>query len=109
MRSAFDHIRGLGCFTGDLSHHGYKLIKCLLALSLGRLYHERFMEKQREIDGGCVIAMVEQSFGNIECGHAGRLVQQPVEDKLMLANTVYRHFVKITQRLLDIVGIERGE
>ena len=78
---------GLG-LLGYLSHHGDKAIERLLTLVLRRLNHETLVEEQREIDGGRMIAIVEQTLGHIHRGDTSRLILETVEHELMTARGV---------------------
>ena len=93
-----------GGLLGDAAHHRDESIDGVEALALGRLYHQRLMEEQREIDGGCMIAVVEQAFGHVHGGDTRRFVFQTIEDELMLAQTADGQQVEVFQRLLDVVS-----
>ena len=56
-----------------------------------------------------MIAVVEQALGHIHRGDTCGLILQAVEHELMTAEAVDGQFVDILERLLDVVGIERGE
>ncbi len=109
VRSRLHQIRISLCFFSNLTHHSDEAIKCFLRLILRRLNHKRLMEKQWEIDGGGVIAIVQQTLGHIHRGHTSRLIFQTIEDKLMTAQFVDRQLIDILQRLLDIIGIQRSQ
>ena len=55
-------------FLCYLAHHGDKAVERLLAFVLSGLNHEAFMEEEREVDGRSMVAIVEQTLGNIHCG-----------------------------------------
>ena len=109
VRSILDQTGIFGRLTCNLTHGLDKAVECFAALGLGRLNHQRFMEKQREVDCRGVEAEIEQTFGHIERGHAGRLVFETVEHKLMLARSGYRQFVEVGKLVEDIVGVECGQ
>ena len=67
------------------------------------------MEEQGEVDGGCMIAVVEQALGNIHRGDTRGLILQAIEHELMTARRVDGEFIDILERLLDIIGIKRGK
>ena len=67
------------------------------------------MEQQREVDGGSMETIVEQSLGDIEGGYTSALILQAIENELVFANTGERQLKAILERLLHVVGVERGE
>ena len=64
------------------------------------------MEEQGEVDGGRMIAIVQQALCHVHRGDTRRLVLQSVKHELMFAESVDRQFIDILQTLLDIVGIQ---
>ena len=68
MRSRLHHV-GIGLrLLGYLTHHGDETVEGLLRLVLRRLDHQRLVEEQGEIDGGRMIAVVEQSLRYVHRG-----------------------------------------
>ena len=72
-------------FFGNLSEHFDECVDRLLAFALGRLYHHGLMEEKREVDGGSVVAVVEQALCHIHSSYSSRLVLESVEHELMFA------------------------
>ena len=105
MGCGFDHLRMRFCLIGNLVHHLNKGIEGGLTFRFGRFNHERLMEQQGEVDGGRMVAIVQQAFGHIERGHFGAFVL----DKLMLAQPLDGQFVSVFESFFDIVGIEHRE
>ena len=97
VRSFLDNLGSLAGLAGYVAHHGNELVERLDALGLCRLYHERLMEEQREIDGRRVEAMVKQTFGHIECGDASRLVVKTVKHKFMFAHAVDGQEIEVAE------------
>ena len=108
QRGIEHHLRRLGGLAGNLSHHLDEAVERLTCLRLRRLYHQRLVEEKREVDCGSVEAEVKQALGHVERGDAGRLVGQAVEDKLVLAASRHGQLVEVLERVLDVVGVERG-
>ena len=93
-------------FLRNLVHHVDERVDSLLALVLGRLYHETLVEEQREINRRSMVSVVEQALGNVHCCHACALVCESVEDHFVLAKTLDGQEVIALQAFLDIVRIE---
>ena len=93
------HFRVVHCLFRDFAHHLNEAVDRLLRLVLGRLYHQTLMEQQGEIDGGGMIAVVEQTLGHVHRGDSRRLILQTVEDELMLTEPLDRQLIDILQRL----------
>ena len=70
VRSGFHLLGILTGFMGYLTHHVDETVERFLRLVLGGLNHQTLMEEQREIDGGRMVAVVEQPFGYIHGGDA---------------------------------------
>ena len=97
------------CFLCNLSHHSDEGIQRLLRLILRWLNHQRFVEEQWEVDGGSMIAIIQQTLRHIHRGDTRGFILQAIEHELMTAHRVNRQFIDILQRLLDVVGIEGGK
>ena len=109
MRSILYDIGILYCLGCNLLHHSDEFIKRLLALRFSGLNHDALMEQQGEVYCRCMIAVIEQTLGNVECCDSRRLVGKAVEHEFVLANALNRQIILIFQRLLHIVGIEHSK
>lgn len=92
VRSGLDHLAIVACLFSDTFHHSDEVIKRVLALSLGGLDHQCLMEEQREIDGGRMEAVIEETLCHVKRGDMAVIVMvatefwtQTVENELMLA------------------------
>ena len=65
MGSGLHHLRIGLRLLGNLTHHGDETVERLLRLVLRRLDHQRLVEEQGEVDGGRMIAVVEQTLRHI--------------------------------------------
>ena len=97
---------GLG---GNLVHHIDEGIDGLLAFVLRGLNHEALMEEEGEVDGGSMVAVVEEALGNVHRGDARALIYEAVEDTFVLAQTLDGEEVVIAQAFLNIISVERGQ
>ena len=109
MRGLVQDIGVLGCLGGNLTHHFDERVYGLLALRFRGLYHEGLVEQEREIDGGSMEAIVQQTFGHIQGGGAGdvvvcAVVHQAVKHEFVLANTLNGQFVHVLEAFLDVIG-----
>ena len=95
MRSRFHHVRVVLSLFCYLAHHSNEAIKRFLRLVFRRLNHKTLMEEQREVNRRCMIAVVQQTFGDIHRGNARTLIFQTVEYELMTTQTVDGQFVDI--------------
>ena len=116
VRGSLQEFALVASLEGYLLHHINELVQGLLALCLGRLYHHGLVEKQGEVDGGCMIAIVEQALCHIQSGDVRRVVvvatvflAQAVEDKLVLAQHIDGQLVVFLQVLLDVVGVQHRQ
>ena len=113
MRCAVEEF-GIGlCLARYLLHGFNEGVERLLGLGFGRLYHQRFVEEQREINGRGVVAIIQQTLGHIERGDMSGVVvvaalfgAQTIEDELVLAESFNGQLIEILQAFLDIVGVE---
>ena len=106
MRCGLDKLwifDSLACYR---AHHVYEFVQRFAAFSLCRLYHQRLVEEQRKIDCRGVVAVIEQSLGNVEGCDPGRFVGKSVEHELMFAHLVDRQLIEVAQRFLDVVCVE---
>ena len=92
VRSGLDHLAIVACLFSDTFHHGDEVIKRILALGLGGLDHQCLMEEQREIYGGRMEAVIEETLCHVKRGDMAVIVMvatefwtQTVENELMLA------------------------
>ena len=83
------------CLVGNAPHYIDETVERVLALHLCRFYHRRFVEEQREVDGGRMITVIKQSFGHIHCGDTRRLVSKPVKDELMFAKSLNGQAIQV--------------
>ena len=68
MRSRLHHV-GIGLrLLGYLTHHGDEAVERLLRLVLRRFNHQRLVEQQGEIDRGGMVAVVQQTLGDVHRG-----------------------------------------
>ena len=98
--SSLHQFRIFDSLLRNLPHHSDEAIKGFLAFAFGRLDHQSLMEKQWEIDSGCMVAVVEQTLSHVESGNASALVLQAVEHKFVLANALDRQFVAFSDSLM---------
>ena len=52
-----------GGFAGDGAHGVDEGVEGFARFGFGRLDHQRLMEEEREVDGGGVVAHIEQTLG----------------------------------------------
>ena len=109
MGRLLDHV-GVGAgLVGDAVHDVDEAVEGVAALILGGLNHHCLMEEEREVDGGRVEAVVEETLSHVERGDARRLVAEAIEHELMHAGAADGQLVVVLEALLDVVGVERGE
>ena len=108
MRGALKEGGILSSLFGNLVHDIDEGIDGFLALGLRGLNHEGLVEQEREVDGRCVEAVVQEALGYIQGGGTvdvvvGAVIDEAVKDELMLAYALDGELVSILQALLDIV------
>ena len=107
MRRRVKRLGIVDGFLRDFTHHGDKRIERVFRLRFRRLYHNRLVEQQREIDRRRMKSVVEQPFCHVERRDTGRFVEQSVEHEFMFAHRVDWQFVAIFQTFLDVIRVER--
>ena len=82
------------------------MVEPIERLGLGGLDHERLLDDEREVDGGCVHAEIEQALGDVEGLHAV-LAQAPArEHELVHAVRFVREVVARHQAPHQVVGVQ---
>ena len=92
-----------------LDHHLDEGVHGSLALGLGRLDHDRLLDRQREVDRGGVVATVDQELGDVDGVHAMDKLPGGGKDALVHADLVVGQLVPGLQPLLDVVGVEHRQ
>src|SRR6266545_1144487 len=103
---------GLGrllAFLGDLTHYGAEIIERRLRFALRRLDHDGFLDDQREVDGRWMNREIDQSLGNIQRAHPGRLFLAPTrKHELVHARAVVGLVIEVFEQRAQIVRVEHG-
>ena len=97
-------------FGLDCLHGFYEAVHLLLRLTFGRLYHEGFMNRERECRS--VESKVHESLGNVRRPYSVFLHEVPAVQQALVCNPSCSSGVNgrilILERLGDVVGIEDG-
>jgi hypothetical protein len=80
-----EQFRLLPRLLRDLDQRVGEGVQRVLALGLGRLDHQRFLDDQREVDGRRMEVVVHQPLGDVHGVHVGRAVEDALGHELVHA------------------------
>ena len=100
-------VQQLGVFLGDAEQRLGEGVERFFALGFGRLDHDRFGHRQREVDRRGVEAVVEQPLGEVHRRDAALgLELRAAGDELVHAAIALRHGQEVLHAAEQVVGVE---